>query len=171
MTHAGLFADTAESATNYQQSLWWLYQAGPSLGVDKCVCVGSLCVCVICVQVGMIACNDYIMLECCIYRLLKFHFADSPSYGRLLDLFLEVRAASAGVTRGSEGGQERMLSQGGCILGTRQWRHLSALVACRGQHVGVASCHTVHGLHSTWASTSRARSQHMWPGTPVCLNL
>jgi hypothetical protein len=38
----------------------------------------------------MVACNDYILLECCIYRLLKFHFADSPSYGRLLDLFLEV---------------------------------------------------------------------------------
>lgn len=41
-------------------------------------------------QVGMVACNDYILLECCIYRILKFHFAESPSYGRLLDLFLET---------------------------------------------------------------------------------
>eukprot|EP00775_Hariotina_reticulata_P012243 gene12243-12380_t len=41
-------------------------------------------------KVGMIACNDYILLECCIYRVLKFHFADSPAYGRLLDLFLET---------------------------------------------------------------------------------
>lgn len=38
----------------------------------------------------MVACNDYILLECCIYRLLKFHFGDSAHYGRLLDLFLEV---------------------------------------------------------------------------------
>lgn len=41
-------------------------------------------------KVGMVACNDYILLECCIYRLLKFHFGDSPHYGRLLDLFLET---------------------------------------------------------------------------------
>jgi farnesyl diphosphate synthase len=43
------------------------------------------------VQVGMVACNDYILLECCIYRILKFHFGGSAAYGQLLDLFLEVR--------------------------------------------------------------------------------
>lgn len=41
-------------------------------------------------KVGMVACNDYILLECCIYRLLKFHFAHHTHYGRLLDLFLET---------------------------------------------------------------------------------
>jgi farnesyl diphosphate synthase len=38
----------------------------------------------------MVACNDYILLECCIYRILKFHFGGSAAYGQLLDLFLEV---------------------------------------------------------------------------------
>ena len=38
----------------------------------------------------MIACNDYILLECCIYRLLKFHFAGASNYPQILDLFLEV---------------------------------------------------------------------------------
>lgn len=42
-------------------------------------------------QVGMVACNDYILLECCIYRILKFHFSGSAAYGQLLELFLEVR--------------------------------------------------------------------------------
>lgn len=39
----------------------------------------------------MVACNDYILLECCIYRILKFHFSGSAAYGQLLELFLEVR--------------------------------------------------------------------------------
>jgi hypothetical protein len=39
----------------------------------------------------MVACNDYILLECCIYRILKFHFGGSAAYGQLLELFLEVR--------------------------------------------------------------------------------
>jgi farnesyl diphosphate synthase len=38
----------------------------------------------------MVACNDYILLECCIYRLLKFHFAGASNYTQILDLFLEV---------------------------------------------------------------------------------
>eukprot|EP00877_Chromochloris_zofingiensis_P000555 jgi/Chrzof1/104/Cz01g03190.t1 len=41
-------------------------------------------------KVGMIACNDYILLECCMFRILKQHFASSPSYVKLLDLFHEV---------------------------------------------------------------------------------
>lgn len=44
----------------------------------------------------MVACNDYILLECCIYRLLKFHFGGSPHYARLLDLFLEVGGGGVG---------------------------------------------------------------------------
>jgi len=41
-------------------------------------------------KVGMVACNDYILLECCIYRLLKFHFAGASNYPQILDLFLET---------------------------------------------------------------------------------
>lgn len=44
-------------------------------------------------KVGMIACNDYILLECFIYRLLKFHMASHPLYAQVLDLFHEVSDA------------------------------------------------------------------------------
>lgn len=39
----------------------------------------------------MIACNDYILLECVLYRILKIHFAGHGAYTQLLDLFHEVR--------------------------------------------------------------------------------
>jgi farnesyl diphosphate synthase len=39
----------------------------------------------------MIACNDYILLECCIYRILRKHCSTHPAYAQLLDLFHEVR--------------------------------------------------------------------------------
>ena len=42
------------------------------------------------VQVGLVACNDYIILESCIYRILKKHFADKQYYPLLLDFFHEV---------------------------------------------------------------------------------
>jgi len=45
------------------------------------------------VQVGLVACNDYIILESCIYRILKKHFAGKSYYPLLLDFFHEVRAA------------------------------------------------------------------------------
>jgi hypothetical protein len=48
----------------------------------------------------MIACNDYILLECALYRVLRLHFADHASYTALLDLFHEVG-------RGGEGGAPR----------------------------------------------------------------
>jgi farnesyl diphosphate synthase len=41
-------------------------------------------------QVGLVACNDYIILESCIYRILKKHFGQKPYYGLLLDVFHEV---------------------------------------------------------------------------------
>jgi len=41
-------------------------------------------------HVGMVACNDYILLEAHIYRVLRSHFAGSKAYGRLLELFHEV---------------------------------------------------------------------------------
>ncbi|KAI8467621.1 MAG: farnesyl diphosphate synthase [Monoraphidium minutum] len=41
-------------------------------------------------KVGMIACNDYILLECVLYRILKLHFAGLPSYAAFMDLFHEV---------------------------------------------------------------------------------
>jgi len=44
------------------------------------------------VQVGMVACNDYILLESCIYRILQRHFAAAPYYAQLLELFHEVPA-------------------------------------------------------------------------------
>jgi hypothetical protein len=39
----------------------------------------------------MIACNDYILLECAIYRILKIHFGGHAAYTQLLDLFHDVR--------------------------------------------------------------------------------
>eukprot|EP00195_Chlamydomonas_chlamydogama_P012902 CAMPEP_0202897368 /NCGR_PEP_ID=MMETSP1392-20130828/6140_1 /ASSEMBLY_ACC=CAM_ASM_000868 /TAXON_ID=225041 /ORGANISM="Chlamydomonas chlamydogama, Strain SAG 11-48b" /LENGTH=359 /DNA_ID=CAMNT_0049582977 /DNA_START=181 /DNA_END=1260 /DNA_ORIENTATION=+ len=41
-------------------------------------------------KVGLIACNDFILLECCIYRIIKKHFADHPAYVQIMDLFHEV---------------------------------------------------------------------------------
>ena len=41
-------------------------------------------------QVGTVAINDGIILESCIYRILKSHFKSSPYYTELLDLFHEV---------------------------------------------------------------------------------
>ena len=46
-------------------------------------------------QVGMVACNDYILLESCIYRILQRHFAAAPYYAQLLELFNEVHSALA----------------------------------------------------------------------------
>ena len=42
-------------------------------------------------QVGMVACNDYILLECCIYSIVKRHFAGHPNYTKVLELFHDVR--------------------------------------------------------------------------------
>lgn len=42
-------------------------------------------------QVGLVACNDYILLECCIFRILKNHFSKHASYLQLIELFHEVR--------------------------------------------------------------------------------
>ena len=42
-------------------------------------------------QIGMVACNDYILLESCIYRMLQLNLGDHPSYAKLLELFHEVR--------------------------------------------------------------------------------
>ncbi len=41
-------------------------------------------------KVGTVACNDSILLEAAIYRILRRHFGDHPQYVRLLDLFLET---------------------------------------------------------------------------------
>lgn len=45
-------------------------------------------------QVGLVACNDYILLECCIYRVIKNHFSSHPAYTKINDLFHEVRGRS-----------------------------------------------------------------------------
>ena len=45
-------------------------------------------------QVGLVACNDYIILESCIYRILQRHFRTHPSYAHILDLFHEVSCSS-----------------------------------------------------------------------------
>ncbi len=42
-------------------------------------------------QVGLIACNDYILLECCIYSIISKHFSGHPAELRILKLFHEVR--------------------------------------------------------------------------------
>ena len=36
------------------------------------------------------ACNDYIVLESCIYRILQKHFAGQECYTQLLTIFHEV---------------------------------------------------------------------------------
>ena len=41
-------------------------------------------------QVGLVACNDYIILESCIYRILQQHLRQHPSYAEILELFHEV---------------------------------------------------------------------------------
>ena len=46
-------------------------------------------------QIGMVACNDYILLESCIYRMLQLNLAEHPSYAKLLELFHEVCAPCA----------------------------------------------------------------------------
>eukprot|EP00884_Botryococcus_braunii_P004540 jgi/Botrbrau1/14087/Bobra.182_3s0033.1 len=40
-------------------------------------------------EVGLLACNDYIILESCIYRILAAHFRNTPIYVSLLELFHE----------------------------------------------------------------------------------
>ena len=42
----------------------------------------------------MVACNDYILVESCIYRILQRHFSAAPYYAQLLELFHEVRLVS-----------------------------------------------------------------------------
>lgn len=44
-------------------------------------------------QVGTVAINDGILLESCMYRILKKHFKSTPYYTELLDLFHEVSGA------------------------------------------------------------------------------
>lgn len=45
--------------------------------------------------VGLVAINDGIILEACIYRLLKKHFGGSPMYVHLLDLFHDTTSQTA----------------------------------------------------------------------------
>ncbi|KAI7842723.1 hypothetical protein COHA_003653 [Chlorella ohadii] len=46
-------------------------------------------------HVGMVAINDGIILEACIFRILKKHFSALPAYVHLLDLFHEVTYQTA----------------------------------------------------------------------------
>ncbi|PSC75133.1 farnesyl diphosphate synthase [Micractinium conductrix] len=46
-------------------------------------------------KVGMVAINDGIILEACIFRILRKHFCSLPSYVHLLDLFHEVTYQTA----------------------------------------------------------------------------
>ncbi|CAK0736430.1 hypothetical protein CVIRNUC_000745 [Coccomyxa viridis] len=46
-------------------------------------------------EVGLVACNDYIILESCIYRVLKKHFAGKTYYPLLLDFFHETTHQTA----------------------------------------------------------------------------
>ncbi len=36
------------------------------------------------------ACNDYIILDSCIYRILQKHFSQTTYYTQIMDLFHEV---------------------------------------------------------------------------------
>nr|QHF16633.1 geranylgeranyl pyrophosphate synthase GGPPS3-3 [Haematococcus lacustris] len=46
-------------------------------------------------KVGMIACNDYILLECCIFKIIKQHMAGHPGYLKVMELFHEVTYQTA----------------------------------------------------------------------------
>ncbi len=50
-------------------------------------------------QVGLVAINDGIVLESCIYRVLQRHFRDQPYYAQLLELFHEVSPRPLAATR------------------------------------------------------------------------
>lgn len=43
----------------------------------------------------MVACNDYIVLESCLYRILSNHFKGEKYYSYLLDLFHETTHQTA----------------------------------------------------------------------------
>ena len=43
----------------------------------------------------MVACNDYIVLESCLYRILANHFKSESYYSYLLDLFHETTHQTA----------------------------------------------------------------------------
>eukprot|EP00884_Botryococcus_braunii_P004541 jgi/Botrbrau1/14088/Bobra.182_3s0034.1 len=46
-------------------------------------------------HVGLVACNDYILLETCIYRILKINFGGTPQYIQLVDLMHDVTHQTA----------------------------------------------------------------------------
>ena len=46
-------------------------------------------------EVGLVACNDYIVLESCLYRILANHFKNEKYYSYLLDLFHETTHQTA----------------------------------------------------------------------------
>lgn len=46
-------------------------------------------------EVGLVAINDGIILESCLYRILKKHFSSMPSYVHLMDLFHEITHQTA----------------------------------------------------------------------------
>ena len=41
-------------------------------------------------EVGMVAINDSIMIEMCIYQLLRKHFKSHPAYVEMIELFHET---------------------------------------------------------------------------------
>ncbi|GBG77500.1 hypothetical protein CBR_g23945 [Chara braunii] len=47
------------------------------------------------IEVGFIAVNDGILLNCHVYRILKKHFGNAPFYAQLVDLFTEVTFQTA----------------------------------------------------------------------------
>eukprot|EP01023_Acetabularia_acetabulum_P035297 TRINITY_DN3328_c0_g1_i1.p1 TRINITY_DN3328_c0_g1~~TRINITY_DN3328_c0_g1_i1.p1 ORF type:complete len:295 (-),score=22.30 TRINITY_DN3328_c0_g1_i1:219-1103(-) len=46
-------------------------------------------------EVGLVACNDYILIESCIYRILYINFSHQANYTQLLDLFHEATHLTA----------------------------------------------------------------------------
>jgi hypothetical protein len=61
-----------------------------SWSAASAMCTGSMWPHQRTVQVGLIACNDYILLECCIYSIIHKHFEDHPQLPRVLKIFHEV---------------------------------------------------------------------------------
>ena len=77
-------------------------------------------------QVGLVAINDGIILESCIYRILKKHFGSQQYYADLLDLFHEVKCLAGRFSRLSKvpNADCRALQHSVCCCASKAMRRL-----------------------------------------------
>ena len=99
------------------------------------------------------ACNDYIILESCIYRILKKHFAGKSYYPLLLDFFHEVGHHSSSHPHS---------------LNCRDHHELPDAQHKHSMHKG-KGWHERAGQQITASQSVAAESQCMWTATDVTL--